>query len=659
MATALAFFGCHRALRNPLVKFAVFALLFVWGCVAYFFHPVDRHRVRNVTVEERVRVRSIESPNRVVAAFFPSRGGFELIGENSSAIHYFAFHTVVVFFITCLMFSIFGRGIINKALAVAARRHLDVFWGVSEQGLLLAESIMDETHDHEVLFRLPMSLRGDKDMLMSITHRIDDIGCLWELSDYRVDNKHGFSKWILLIGARHFFMLDSGLENVAQANRLVAALPKDGKCLKEFYVRISSSEDRDIYETWCNSIDVKQAVEPIIVDEPEMVAWNFAQRYSRLKCPYTKVDDKCRLVTDFKVLLVGLGKTGEAVLNEIICNGQLLKTGDNTKTGLEVCVIDKEKDVIEQFKCSHPGFENGIETEIMLSLICLDAFSPQFADWAIANLSNFNQVVVCLPDDIVNIKVAEIIHRIQSVHSLPKSQIVIKIGSGKVNDAWRDASDIYGRFGMLLELYSWHNIDASHVIAIAKAKHAKWKSSANKMDNKKAGEKWRAATYSKRRSSMASAKGEFNLVELLGYAVDCDGGCQDGNLLKQVRTKIEECIDTLAENEHLRWNAYHVMLGYQRWDLGNPPVEHVERKEANQLDELYRHADIVPYDILPEVDYRIKCAESPESGSKIYPSDFVGDAPSGAQHWDREFCRSIPDDIIAAGFRICKHEKGA
>lgn len=660
MAAALAFFGCHRAFRNPLVKCAVFTLLFVWGCVAYFFHPVDRHRVRNATMEERIRVRSIESPNRVVAAFFPSRGGFEFIGENSSAVHYFAFHASVVFFITCLMFSIFGRGIVNKVLAVAARQRLDVFWGVSEQGLLLAESIMDETHDQEVLFRLPMSLRGDKDMLMAITHRIDDIGCLWELSDYRVDNKSGFSRWNLLIGARHFFMLDSGLENVAQANRLVAALSKDGNHLKEFYVRISTSEDRGIYETWCNSADVKNKVEPIIVDEPEMVAWDFAQRYSRLKCPYTKVDDKCRLITDFKVLLVGLGKTGEAVLNEIICNGQLLKTGDNTKTGLEVCAIDKEKDVIEKFKCSHPGFVNGVETEMKLSLACLDAFSPQFADWATANLLNCNQVVLCLPDDVGNINVAEIIHRIQRVHLLPKSQVVVKIGSDKVNNAWRGGKNEYGRFGMLRELYSWHNIDASHVTTIARAKHSKWSSSANESDNAKADEKWRMATYSERRSSIASAKGEFNFVELLGYRLDCkSGGSQDGNLVKQVQNEVEKHIDTLARNEHLRWNAYHVMLGYQRWDLEHPSVDEVGKKKANQLDTFYCHADIVPFDNLPEVDYRLMCAENTELANKITPNDFVGDSPKGAQHWDRDFCRAIIGDISAAGFKICKKEQGA
>lgn len=655
MLSALCFFGCHKAFRNPLVKCGAFVLLFVWGCAAYFFHPVDRQRTREVTMKERIQVRSIESPNRVVAAFFPSRGGFELIGESSSAVHYFAFHTAVVFFITCLMFSLFGRGIVNKALAIFARRRLDVFWGVSEQALLLAESIMTETHDHEVLFRLPMSLRGDKDKLLEVTHRIDDIGCLWELSDFRIDNKKGFAKWCLLIGSRHFFMLESGCENVAQANKLVKEL---GRYIqrkpKECYLRIATTEDRRIYEKWCDDKQVKEVVEPIIMDEAEMVAWDFAQRYSRLKCPTTKTDGKCGLLTDFNVLLIGLGKTGVAVLNEIICNGQLLKSGSLSDTGLAVLAIDKDQDAISRFENSHPGFRNGIEDEIAFSLDCMDVLSARFDGWVDANIEKYDQVVLCLPSDADNISVAERIRTIQRTCNLPQNQIVVKISNANVSDTWKTTD--YGRFGNLLSLYQWQKIDASHMTIIAKAKHSNWNRAATQEEQASANEKWRNAPYAKRQSSRASAKGEFNFVDLLGYAIDFDGGNQDERVLATVQGKITACLDILARNEHLRWNAYHVMLGYQRWDMEHPSVTAVKSIKANQLESLNRHADIVPYDCLPEIDCKLKCAENPTLRDSYAPSDFVDDASGCAQSYDRTFCRSIPDEILAAGFRIIPNE---
>ena len=651
LLSVLFFFGCHRAFRNPFVKCGLFALLFVWGCVLYFFHPVDRHRVRNVSMEERIRVRSIESPNRVMAAFFPSRGGFEFIGENSSAIHYFTFHASVVFFITCLMFSLIGRGIVNKALALFAHRRLDVFWGVSEQALLLAESIMKETHDHEVLFRLPMSLRDDKDKLLEVTHSIDDIGCLWELSDFRIDNKNGFAKWCLLIGVRHFFMLGTGHENVAQANKIAKELGGHiQRKPKECYLRLATAEDRRIYEKWCNDESVKNAIEPIIIDESEMVAWDFTQRYSRLKCPATKTDGKCGLLTDFNVLLIGLGKTGTAVLNEIVCNGQLLKSGSRFATGLAVRAIDRNQDTILMFEHSHPGFKNGIEGEIDFSLDCMDVFSSRFDDWISANVGKYDQVVLCLPSDTDNIGVAERIRTIQPACGLPQNQIVVKISNANVSDTWKTSD--YGRFGNLRSLYQWQKIDASHVTIIAKAKHSKWKHTASEKEQASADENWRNAPYANRQSSRASAKGEFNFVELLGYALDFSGGKQDERVLANVRNKISACLDILARNEHLRWNAYHVMLGYQRWDLEHPSIHAVKPIKANQLESLNRHADIVPYDSLPDVDYRLKCAENPTLKDSCAPSDFVDDAPNCAQSYDRDFCRSIPSDILSAGFRI-------
>jgi hypothetical protein len=94
------------------------------------------------------------------------------------------------------------------------------------------------------------------------------------------------------------------------------------------------------------------------------------------------------------------------------------------------------------------------------------------------------------------------------------------------------------------------------------------------------------------------------------------------------------------------------MLGYQRWDMEHPSVNAIKPVKANQLESLNRHADIVPYDSLPEVDYKLKCAANPALRNVCAPSDFIGDAPGCAQSYDRDFCRSIPSDILAAGFRI-------
>ena len=146
--------------RRRIFNTVLFMGLFVWGCVLYYCSPVDDSNRNTAQIE-----RQIEAPNRTVAAFFPSRGGFETVanggnnekrsgngkdvGKTSShedrfrlRLHYFIFHTSVLFYVALITFSIFGRGIVNNVRKwVISWWKLNVFWGRSNAGLLLARNI--------------------------------------------------------------------------------------------------------------------------------------------------------------------------------------------------------------------------------------------------------------------------------------------------------------------------------------------------------------------------------------------------------------------------------------------------------------------------------------------------------------------------------------
>ena len=658
----IIFFDFYKALRSPFVRCGLFFVLFVWGCVFYFFNPVDRSdsdRVRKADALERVSVRGIETPNRVVAAFFPSRGGFEDIGDGTSAVAYFAFHTCVMLYITCLMFSIFGRGLVNRTKAIVHRRRLDVFWGFSEQGLLLAERIMKDTPDREVLFRLPVSLRNDKDKMMETTHRIDAIDCYWELSDFDIRHKSPFARWESLIGSRHFFFLDSGRDNVTQANRVVMALDCPDRDVPpvEFYVRIDAASDRKVYESWCNDADVKRKVEPIIVDEQEMMAFEFAERYARVMHPSTRVNARCEMLTPFNVLLVGLGRTGRAVLREIVCRGQLLMKDSKRETGLRVDVVDR-REVRNDFSFKHPGLKNGTENELHVNLVdrIENALGEEFMSWLGDRIDDYQQIVLCLPEDLDNIELAMRIHELENLHGRHDLQIVAKTKESDAN-AYCRGKPWMCCFGTLKDLYTIANIDDSHVLRMAKTLHSKWKWSADDENNSVAEGKWRAASYLKRQSSRASAKGEFNFVRLLGFEVDYSGRNEDGEIVKPIEDKTRACKDVLGRDEHLRWNAYHVMEGYQRWNLQMPPLAEVESRIPNQLEYCGRHADIVPYDELPSVDLALFEAEHPEEAGHKTRTDFMGEENVCSQKWDLVFVESIVQNMHDAGFKFTTKAK--
>ena len=66
-------------------------------------------------------------------------------------------------------------------------------------------------------------------------------------------------------------------------------------------------------------------------------------------------------------------------------------------------------------------------------------------------------------------------------------------------------------------------------------------------------------------------------------------------------------LDILAEDEHLRWMAYHFVRGVKTW---SPTPQEIEEKLArtgkavkhNAIADINAHADLVDYDALPGVD---------------------------------------------------------
>lgn len=231
--------------REQILNAILFMMLFVWGCVLYYCFPVDDSVLSRDKVE-----RQIEAPNRTVAAFFPSRGGFETVAKGNSndksdqknapeekpakddanglRLHYFLFHTSVLFYVALITFSIFGRGIVNAVRKwLTFWKRLNVFWGRSDAGLLLARSIVTTTDSDEVFFMLQQK-SGGGDEWRTLTRDIDDMEGMWAFTydSNSVETDVSKDKLSQAKGRRHFFMDESGHVNVSMADRVVKILRK-------------------------------------------------------------------------------------------------------------------------------------------------------------------------------------------------------------------------------------------------------------------------------------------------------------------------------------------------------------------------------------------------------------------------------------------------
>lgn len=690
--------------RNRMVNIFMFIVLFIFGSELYFFTPVDgNEECGNVRLE-----RQIQAPNRTIAAFFPSRGGYETVGHFRSCdrksrgtgdtrrIAYFLFHSAVLFYVALLTFAVFGRGFVNRVLKCCVRnRHLNVFWGRSDAAILLARNILNDRPEDEVFFSLNRRL-GDGDDRKKLTLDLDGMDALWAFNDdtdecdLDDDSSFGLAK-----GYRHFFFSDSVHENLVRANRVVCLYKEIGRphCIwwrlrhpilsyyrwtrPYLYVRVKTPQEEENYATW--AANVRNYVNPVLVQESRLIARSLLKGDdSLLKMPDVKDGLKNGCVTkgEFRFLLIGFGSCGQDVLQELICNGQFLRSRGQP-VPFAVDVVEKDETVIAQYKRAHPGlcemyhvnFKGGIRVE-----------TEAFDEWVTENIVKYGRVIVCLNGDAMNMGIAS---QIVEVARCNGKTVKANVVYAKVSDHIRNIHAPKGTmwtifskneseagpepvpirfFGDLKNIYRMSELDAEKSDEMAKVLNVWYNKEKIPEDRQIVEDVWNKAPVFDQMSSRASAEGHRNLLALLGYeAVPAGDPRPEVKLPSALFEKESALAETLAETEHLRWNAFHFTRGFRCWDvLGSGlnvlDVDKIKKQDrdgkvrANQLSHAGRHAYLVPFDKLPDVD--LKLARLNDKACAKKREDFVGENKGGTQHNDIGFCRLIPDAAHAVGLKI-------
>ena len=733
--------GWFFYLFSPLVRRRIFNAilfmgLFVWGCVLYYCSPVDDSNRNTAQIE-----RQIEAPNRTVAAFFPSRGGFETVanGANSDKkngngqdagktpsrnygfglrLHYFIFHTSVLFYVALITFSIFGRGIVNSVRKwVTSWWKLNVFWGRSNAGLLLARNITETTVGDQVFFMLQQK-SGDGDEWRTLTQDIDNMDAMWAFTydSNTVETDVSRDTLAKTKGRRHFFMDESGHVNVSRADRLVAVLrtKKPGRGLRGlcsalragvlrwwlrgcpkpfFYVRVEASADELTFQRW--AAGVRDVVTPVLIRESQLIAKDFIQRYPLLKAPGVEVDGNKAVVAkgEFKILVLGFGAAGQDILNELVCNGQFLNEQGKV-TPFSVDVVERDQEVVKEYcirrplVCKCEGEDMGFDIKFHHCKV----EEKEFDDWFRKGMTTYNRIIVCLNGDdktlaIAN-KVVEFARR-QGVRIPPNVVFArvtdparnryVKIFSLFDRGEPQEKERVITLFGNLSDIYSFDRIDVEVVDKMAKVLNSRHGDFGRELSDAKQMEKdWDGASFFDQLSSRAAAEGQRNLLLLrkLDYRANVEGqlfrevsfGDVDAPMTNESFLSKGSVLRTLSVDEHLRWNAFHLMMGYRPWHILNRrpdqdpdarndiPEPRPKKIKANQLATIGKHADIVEFDTLPDVDIQLKKWNTGKTLEELNMErkDFEGLTPDSAQAWDIAFCQIVGKVANAAGRTIVK-----
>ena len=736
-AVAFLLYVFYDRMTTVFFRVGGFCLLFVLGSLLYFLVPVNQagpleqggkgralsgdstkasfYGLTADSSRNELCRRGFESVNRTVSAFFRSHGGLET-PTGSTRVHlcYGAFQILVVLYLAGLVFSYLGRDLSNALhVALSGRNRTLVIWGYSHKSEFLVKNLTAGDKVRDVVFQLPLSDEYANDRKSKLVHEISRltsdhcrVRCHWNFVDYddvRADD---------IVANRNFFISESGRFNIALAQKAMDAASTRGRDGMVYYVRVETSSDEKYFSTWIDDLAGGKRTGGIPVDvrilkESDMIAESLVTQCPvEMRMPPNAVPG-VKSERPFSVLFVGFGKNGRSALNKTIENSQC------AWRDFRATVVDKDlkswqsfermcKDAVREYHISFERREFGT-----------GAFS-ELLEQALSSCA-YDRIVACLGDDRQALSFCSEAERIQR-EAFPNARptpIFVQMdepysafekkGDGSAGVQGLEMAPNIRTFGKLQCIYDFGRIDNDRLLTMAKWLNYWYGGGCTgaKAEDAKVVEKWKEADWFGKSSTRASALGQYNLLRMLGYKVESQGYLAEKGEVLVDEKEFEDVVrggrtlEILAECEHLRWNAFHLVRGIRKWDLQSPSIDEVyaallaesglkrdcplmsrahlkalKGVKHNQIMRMNAHAALVPFGDLPRTDavfdnflrgimHQGPCnavsADFQGEGQKRHCA-VVGEVKYGfgrncdaMQENDYKFCRTIYENVMNSG----------
>lgn len=313
--------------------------------------------------------------------------------------------------------------------------------------------------------------------------------------------------------------------------------------------------------------------------EPELAARLLTRLYP--PCDTMEFDELGRTKGNFDAMLVGFGKIGQAVLRQLIMNGQFVGSTFHAHIFDPVCTTSNgffdssNKQLLKNYNITFHG---------------CSAHGKEFYSYILEQAHTLNYVVVSAGTDKNNREIAEdlsaIFHRIGL--ELP---IYLCSHSGIV------CCTTDGTFTKPYTLYQPQVISTYGLDRMAMELNASYQSD----DSKTAMEHWMNCDYFSRMSCRASTDFVPAVLRAAGKTEEeaLNGGWSFS----------DEQMDVLGNMEHLRWNAFHHCMGFEPMseeEFQSRAAEYLRQKQAGKKPtvritknmEQRTHACLIPWTAL-------------------------------------------------------------
>lgn len=267
----------------------------------------------------------------------------------------------------------------------------------------------------------------------------------------------------------------------------------------------------------------------ISLSEPEMTARLLVRNYP--PCNTLKFDAQGKALQNFHALIIGFGRVGQAVLRQLVMNGQF--EGSN----FHVSVFAPNYDQVMGRLCS--------ECEELLNQYDIDFHahdgrSRELYRYINQNAGSIRYIAVCTGNDLLNAEIAGELQPYLSrrgcripVYQCSPSGIRYKVGADKV---------------VKHSIYTPELLCSDQIDRMAMVLNQSYCGSGTAREN------WLKCDYFSRMSSRASADFATALLHSAGVSVS--------DALEHWDPQ-GELLENLAKTEHLRWCAFHYAMGFR------------------------------------------------------------------------------------------------
>ena len=268
----------------------------------------------------------------------------------------------------------------------------------------------------------------------------------------------------------------------------------------------------------------------ILCVSPELLA---ARLLMREAPPWEAIsfDENGYATEDFQALVVGSGRVGQAVIKQIVMNGQF------AGSRFALTVFDPNFQAVTGQLCyeSRQIFDNyDIRVEPF------DARSGQMYAFLQENMDKLKYIVVCTGNDITNREVArQLSHYMSANHCALPIHICSRRGLQRITATAVERRNIYA-----CQVLCSDDMD----------KMAMLLNHSYCYNDKTPQENWDACDYFSRMSSRASADFAPAFLRMVGLPADA---------IPEGIWYTDAQLENMAITEHLRWNAFHFCMGFR------------------------------------------------------------------------------------------------